>query len=645
MAKDEFASRRPRAARPRFEPLEGRQLLAGAASTVQTVSFGHATYAVSVAGPGLVSVRSAGKGQYGIELTGTTVGSTVLVQQVATSNRFAGAALPVARVDVASGTLGQFDGLGTVDLLGTFNVPGSIGSIQVGSIGRSARIKIPSAVGSLQVSGAITLGPAGQVALGGVTGTIQAGSIALQGGSIRVAGNVGGLTVGSLSATSGGSLLVGQDAGAVSISGNTYLAGGGSFAIGLDARSVNFGGGLALDPGGRIAVGRDVLSTLSIGGQVGLNAGQFYVGRDVIGAATINGDLSAANGGNFTVGRDLAGGLSVNGNVNLLAGGEIVVGRNVGVQGVFAANGTSNPAPIGVAISGSVIVASGGLIAVVGNLNELLVGGTITGQGTDAIDLSVGLDLNNWTVDGGAAGRGGVNGFNVAVAKNIDRFNILHGLFNDYVTAGVLITNGTVGADGPVAVFDTEIRAGVQITNLTYSGTVESDRPTNPLGRRTRIIAGEDRSGSWILGGNIDNTTITGSLIDAAVVADVQAYGGNGSETINSAPLPAPGALDYYDAPAGNQYVATFGANLGLPFAAPPFNATVDPAIHDTVLPGSINKSFYVPPSGTPLKINPPKQSSALGGVITTAHANNSDYAGFFAADTTGVYAGTLPSS
>ncbi len=641
MTKDEFGSRRAKAARLGIEPLEGRQLLSGATATSQNVSFGHATYTVSVSGPGAVSVRSVGNGQYGITLSGTTVGSTVAVQQVKTSGKFAGVGLPVGRVDVASGTLGQFDGLGTVDLLGTFSVSGSIGSIQVGSIGRSAKIKVPSGVGSLLVSGAINLGPAGQVSLGSVTGNIQAGSISLAGGSIRVAGNLGGLTVGSFSATAGGSLLVGQDAGAVSIGGNAYLAGGGSLAIGLDAQSLRFGGGLTLDPGGRIFVGRDVLAPLSIGGQVGLNAGQFYVGRDVTGAVTINGDLSAANGGNLTVGRDLAAGLSVNGNVDLLAGAALVVGRDAG----------RTTGSTGLSVNGSVVIASGGSIAVGGNLEGFLVAGTIQGSGTDSIDLSVGLNLDNWSVNGGVPGLGGVHGFNADVTKDISGINILHGLFNDYITAGVLITNGTIGPDGPVAVFDTEIRSGVQITNLTFNGQVESDRPTNPLGRRTRIIAGEDRSGTFTLGGNIDNTIITGSLIDAAVVADVQPYGGHGSETINPAPPPAPGSLDYYDAPAGNQYVTALGANLGLPFAAPPFNTRTDPAVHDTVLPGSINKSFFVKPTTsttngvTTTTVNPPTRSSALGGVFTTAHANNSDYAGFFAADTTGVYAGTLPSS
>ena len=184
---------------------------------------------------------------------------------------------------------------------------------------------------------------------------------------------------------------------------------------------------------------------------------------------------------------------------------------------------------------------------------------------------------------------------------------------------------------------------------ILTNGQVISDRPTNPLGRRTRIIAGEDRAGDFILGGNIENLIISGSLINAAIVADVQPYGGTGVEQLIPNPEPGAGALDYYDAPGNLAYVRAFGANAGIPFSAPPFNTVADPTIHDTVLPGSINKSFAVPATVTTTNgvttttVNPPTHSSALGGVFTTGHANNSDYAGFFAADTTGVYAGSLP--
>jgi len=404
----------------------------------------------------------------------------------------------------------------------------------------------------------------------------------------------------------------------------------GSFTVADDARGLSFGRDLALAPGGRLAVGRDLVGSMTVNGGLTTDAGQVFVGRDLVGSASINGDFTAINGGNLTVGRDLTVSLAVGGNL-ALSGGTVAIGRNAGAQ----SGGSS-----GLVVGGSLSTAAGGQIQVGGDLDGLQVGGTIAGQGNAAVDLSVGLDLNNWSVAGGAANLGGVAGFNVDVGKNIVGINIRHGLFNDFITAGVLITNVTVGADGPVAVFDTEIRAGVQITNVNLNGDVKSDRPVNPAGRRTRIIAGEDRPGNFEIGGNLDNFLITGSLIDAAVVASVQPYGGIGTVRVTPAPAPAPGSPDYYDAPAGGAYRAV--ANLGLPYAAPPFDAAVDPMIHDNVLPGAINHSFAPAPNTTGKPVYP-SRSTVLAGVITTVHANNSDYAGLFAADTSGVFVGTLP--
>jgi len=311
----------------------------------------------------------------------------------------------------------------------------------------------------------------------------------------------------------------------------------------------------------------------------------------------------------------------------LRGGGAIAIGRNVGAQ----AGGGS-----GLVVGGNLSTAAGGMIRVGGDLDGLQAGGTIVGQGTDAVDLTVGLDFNNWSVAGGAVNLGGVTNFNVDVGKNIGGVDVRHGLFNDFITAGVLITNVNVGADGPVAVFDTEIRAGVQITNVVLGGDVKSDRPTNPTGRRTRIIAGEDRLGNFEYGGNLDNFVITGSLIDAVVVASVQPTGGNGTVSRTPAPPPAPGTPDDYDAPAGGVFLGV--ANAGQPYAAPPYSPRIDPTIDDNVLPGSINPSFAPTAASAPFPI----RSTVLGGVITTAHANNSDYAGLFAADTRDVFVGPL---
>ena len=144
-----------------------------------------------------------------------------------------------------------------------------------------------------------------------------------------------------------------------------------------------------------------------------------------------------------------------------------------------------------------------GHIVVDGNLNGLTVNGIFQGQGTSAIDLSVGLDLTNFTVLGGSSNLGSVHSANIAVGKNIVGLNIQHGVFNSLITAGNLIdgspqnssSGGNIGPDGTDAIFDSQILAGVEIKNLTINGNVTSDYVTNPqlhpTGYPTRIVAGE----------------------------------------------------------------------------------------------------------------------------------------------------------
>ncbi len=599
--------------------------MSGMPAAIQTISANHATYTVAVTGPGGVNIRKLGKGQIGIDVAGSTAASTVSIVQTSTSSQSNGSLLPVARIRATSGQIGQVFGLRTVNLVGTANFTGSVGSLQVAAVGRSAQIIASGGLGSLIVGGAINLGPQGKIAVAGdLAGNLQAGSINLDGGKIQVGHNLGNLAVGSLTVARGGLLSIGGGAGTIAVSGDTSVAAG-SVNIGEDAGSLSFGHNLGIAPGGRIGIGRDVLSTATVGGGVSIDAGQLFVGRDLAGSLRVNGDLAIVDGGNLTVGRDVSGGLAVNGNLGLSLGGFVAVGRSFG--------------GLGLTVGGNLTTGAGSTIRVGGNLAALAVGGTITGQ-DGGVDMTVGLDLNNFSVAGGAANAGGVENFNLDVGKNIVGLNVAHGLFNDFITAGVLITNVNVGADGPVAVFDTEIRAGVQITNAAFNGDVKSDRPINPLGRRTRIIAGEDRLGGFEIGGNMVNVTVSGSLIDAVLVASVQPTGGDGSVQVSPSTLPPTGP-DYYDAPAGGVYRRV--ANLGLPYAAPPFDRTIDPAVHNRVLPGTINRNFFQPPKpdGT---IVYPTTSTVLGGVITTVHANNSDYAGLFAADTSGVFAGTLPS-
>ena len=91
------------------------------------------------------------------------------------------------------------------------------------------------------------------------------------------------------------------------------------------------------------------------------------------------------------------------------------------------------------------------------------------------------------------------------------------------------------------------------------------------------------------------------------------------------------------------------------------YDKSIDPTIDDTILPGSINLSFATAPASIPLPVPPPvplvpttitlslpSKSTVLGGVISHQHVGNpdaNDFAGIFAADTSGVFVGVLPTS
>ncbi len=261
-------------------------------------------------------------------------------------------------------------------------------------------------------------------------------------------------------------------------------------------------------------------------------------------------------------------------------------------------------------VTGNLLVNPGSTgIVVGGNLNGLTVNGIFQGQGTSAIDLSVGLDLTNFTVLGGSilgggSNLGGVRSANISVGKDIVGLEIQHGIFNSLITAGVLIdgspqnssSGGNIGPDGSDAIFDSQLLAGVQIKNLLINGDVTSDYVTNPkpnpTGYPTRIVAGEvleDRApgrdpqggfpqGTFTSGGNIDNFQILGALIDSVVAASVAPYGGNGTlpyaNGFNySAPppsaVPTPGEQGTYDAPAGIIVGGTVGISASMTPSVP----------------------------------------------------------------------------
>ena len=291
-----------------------------------------------------------------------------------------------------------------------------------------------------------------------------------------------------------------------------------------------------------------------------------------------------------------------------------------------------------------------------GNLNGLTVTGIFQGQGTSAIDLSVGLDLTNFTVLGGSSNLGGVRSANIAVGKDIVGLNIQHGIFNSLITAGVLIDGspqnnspgGNIGPDGSDAIFDSQLLAGVQIKNLLINGNVTSDYVTNPnpdrlphpdrRGRGPRgPRPGRDPQGNFPQGtftsaGNIDNFQITGSLIDSVLAASVAPFGGNGTfptspygaQPPSVANTPGDQGFNTYDAPHGiieGGKTVFVNGNVGIPqvqdqnyseasyfnetlSGVPTYNTSIDPTIDDTILPGAINHSFATAPASIPLPLN-----------------------------------------
>ena len=246
-----------------------------------------------------------------------------------------------------------------------------------------------------------------------------------------------------------------------------------------------------------------------------------------------------------------------------------------------------------------------------GNLGNLTVSGVIQGRGSE--DIVVGDDLGQLVVMGGGNNLFSLNDAGIDVGKSIQGIDFHNGISDSLIMAGILINGGTpgtgsngwnIGPDGPVAVFDSEILAGLEIENFTIGGDVKSDMPTNASGRPTRIVAGETPQNTYAAGGIIDGFQIVGNLIDAVVAASVEPYNG------------------FYPQPAA-------GPNS----TAPPF---ADPGVPNSIVMagGSINPSF-ASTSGPPTKL------TVTGAVTSNTHVYAADFAGIFASNTAGVKVGS----
>jgi hypothetical protein len=403
-------------------------------------------------------------------------------------------------------------------------------------------------------------------------------------------------------------------------------------------------GAVDLGPNGHVKIAGDLSQTLSVVGPMSIEGGQFVVGHDLTGGGTVGGDLSITQHGLFAVGQDLNGTLAVTGNLLLSSNGTLSVGRDLNI----------------LTVNGNLVVdPSGGQIVVGGNLYALIVNGFFQGKGTpEPADLVVGLDLNHLFVNGGGANLGGLRNASIDVAKCIQvddvadplgsvALGVKHGIFDSLITAGICIDGVATGADGVIAVQNSQFLAGRYIRDVSLNGDLKSDFPTNPnpAGYPTRVIAGELRSGQFSAGGDISNFVVTGALIDSVLAASVQPYGGDGSlppavpyGALPRQPAPPPGTGDSgfntYDAPAGVTGSGTGAyknySELSFPGSGPPayttfYDTTADPTIDDNILPG-----------GT-------ITATVTGGVISTPHGDNFDFAGVFAEKTQGVQGGPLP--
>jgi hypothetical protein len=663
---------------PAAEPLEGRRLLTSlftGPSTSRNVESTGGIFQLSVSGPGLEEVRNLGHGQVSVKLFGTTSASTLNVALTHPRLHVPATPLQITSIKVVSGELGGIQAAPAI-LTGTITpLNGTVNTLQFGGLGPNAQIDVNGSLGSLSIPG-VNLGPNGHVNIeGDLKQSLSVGALDITGGRFVISHDLAGsLAASSVNLSQGGQFLVGHNiTGAAQVSGALSVTGNSLFSVGNNLGGLSVGQALTLDSGGQVAVGNGLTGAVTVGGDLDISNGARLIdNRDVTGSVTVTGDLALASGGMFVVGRTLNA-LTVDGDLT--------------------------------------IAPAGSAIAVGGNLTNLTVQGAFIGQGSSkAIDLSVGLNLGALNVLGGSAGQGGIQNANIAVGKSILAMNVPHGIFNSFITAGVTIQGGSsstgttasIGPDGADAVFNSELRAGVSILNLTIGGNVRSTFAVNPSGSTgypTRIIAGEDRAGDYINGGLIDNFQITGSLIDSVVAASVAPFGDAGTLPVNGYgpppvvnPIPGDGGFNTYDAPAGTITGGTVGNPIKYPnwtqlniynetVTGVAYNTAIDPTIDDTILFGAINPSFASAPlsqaaltndstvvtnagtlvnssssllngSSSTITVTPnqqvlplPTKSTVLGGVISTKHGDEADFAGLFASDTRGVFIGPLPSS
>ncbi len=650
---------RTRKSAPALERLEERQLLSGyytGYSTSRQITSGGVVYSIAVT-PGYEKIIPTRHG-LAITLQATTNQSTFSITPVRALVHHKSKPLKISSLRIVSGQIGSINAP-DVALNGKLASLSTSGPISLGAVTGSAQINLVGGAPSLTI-GSIALTQGGYIHVhGALDGPLTVnGPTSLAGGSIIIDSSATGPLQfdGGLSVSQNGGISVGgADPGGISVSGPVSISSGGNVSIAGDLGGLSASGPITIN-GGAISIGQDLTGPVSAPSFAIAN-GSFNVARDATGAFDINQNMTISQNGSFNIGRDLSGGLDVGGNLVLDSGGTLNIGRELD----------------NLVVTGNVTVtATGGGINVLGDVNTATIAGTFQGKTTNTgstvvyptvPDLNVGLNLNNFTVQNGASGQGGVRDAFIEAGKVISNLNIEHGLFDSFMYAGVNIS-GSIGPDGNDAVYNSEIRSAAQIIGFTVFGNVRSTFPlnSNSSGYPTRILAGEDLAGNWVNSGLIDKFQITGAMYDSVVAASVVPYGGDGAlpsggygppPTYN----PSAGGTHTYDQPSGLIEGGTFGnpiyytnyapvnvdnqTNIGTAWATPnPDNA---------ILVGAINPSFAtapVPPADqTPTQAVPvPTESTVLQGVYSDVHGSvAADYAGLFAADVRGVFIGPIP--
>jgi hypothetical protein len=579
-----------------LEPLEGRQLLSGYSgfSRVRNILTASGIYNLQINGPGILRTNPAGNGSVDLKVLGTSTTSTLTVTQVRPRYHAPNALLSIRNLTVRSGQIGSIIAA-PMELDGTMTpLTTALTTLQFGGLGPAAQVDVSGGVGSMSL-GDVVLGPTGHVVIAGdVTGS--------------------GTTTTTSSGTSTGT-------GTVTINGT------------VTGTITATGSGSSTTPVIPLTAGQVNIDRLTIDG------GEFRILGDSVAPIQIQGSLSLSRNGVFIVARDQTGSMTVGGSIVIDSGGQLQVGRNLS----------------SLTVGGDVVINPGASgILVGGDLGSLAVNGVLRGQGSpSAVDLAVGLNLNGLSVLGGGANQGGIQGANISVGKNLSQVNVPHGIFRSWITAGVAINGaggsgssaGGIGADGVIAIYNSEIDAGTSITNLTVGGDVKSGFPTgDATGYPTRIIAGKVRSadvtkgpdqGTYLPNGSITGLQINGALIDAVLAASVAPYGGNGTLPPATAygaqppnPGPPPAGFSNYQAPGGLTDASTPNYSIRDVVAGQP----VGPAHWgDGVVPHAtiLNNGTIV--------------ATVSGGVISTAQGDQYDFAGVYAVNTVGVNGAPQP--